>query len=75
MTAHLLADLLKITTVEQMIAWTQEPKPMPNVPFGKHKNVPWTEAPLDYLQWMVRQTDMDQDAVRNAKRELVRRAP
>jgi exodeoxyribonuclease X len=72
-TAHLLADLLKVTTVEQMIAWTKEPKLMPNIPFGKHRGTPWAEAPLDYLQWMVRQTDMDQDAVWNAQQELVRR--
>lgn len=73
-TAHLLADLLKVATVEQMIAWTREPKLLPNIPIGKHRGTPWADAPLDYLQWMVRQTDMDQDTVWNAKRELVRRA-
>lgn len=73
-TAHLLADLLKVSTVEQMIAWTREPKLMPTVPFGKHKGTAWSEAPIDYLQWMARQTDMDADAVWWAQQELVRRS-
>jgi exodeoxyribonuclease X len=56
-----------------MIAWTQEPKLLPNIPFGKHRGVPWADAPLDYLQWVIRQTDMDQEVVWNAKQELARR--
>lgn len=73
-TAHLLVELLKEASVEQMIAWTEEPKLMPSIPFGKHRGTRWAEAPLDYLQWMVRQTDMDVDAVWNARQELNRRS-
>ena len=73
-TAQVLAELLKAATVEQMIAWTKEPRLLPNIPFGKHRGVVWADAPLDYLQWMVRQSDMDGDVIWNARRELDRRA-
>ncbi len=72
-TAMILADMLPLATVEDMIAWTQEPKLLPNIPFGKHRGAAWSAAPLDYLQWMMRQTDMDPDALWNARRELARR--
>jgi exodeoxyribonuclease X len=73
-TAHILAELLQSTSIEQMVAWTQEPKLLPNIPFGKHRGLSWSEAPLDYLQWMTRQGDMDADTLWNARRELSRRA-
>ena len=72
-TAHLLKDLLGFASIDQMIAWTAEPRPMPTLPFGKHKGAAWADAPLDYLEWMVRQTDMDADAIWHARRELARR--
>lgn len=72
-TGHLLADLAQFASVEQMIAWTKEPRPMPTLTFGKHKGLPWSEAPRDYLDWMLRQADMDQDTAWHARQELVRR--
>jgi exodeoxyribonuclease X len=72
-TAHIVAELLHHVPIEQMIAWTAEPKLLPNIPFGKHRGLVWSAAPLDYLQWMVRQSDMDPDAIWNAKQELGRR--
>jgi exodeoxyribonuclease X len=71
-TANILADLLQFATVDQMIEWTTLPKPMPTLPFGKHKGEAWTDVPLDYLYWMVRQ-DMDADTLWHAKAELARR--
>jgi exodeoxyribonuclease X len=73
-TANILADMMAFAAIEDMILWTKEPKLMPVVPFGKHRGTAWTDAPQDYLQWMVRQTDMDEDAIWNARRELDRRA-
>ncbi len=72
-TARLLAELLKETSVEQMIAWTAEPKLLPKVPFGKHRNSSWSEVPMDYLNWMVGQVDMDPDVIWCAQRELQER--
>ncbi len=72
-TAHILMDLLKEASVEQMIAWTAEPRALATVPFGKHRRKPWAEVPTDYLIWMAAQTDMDLDAVTAARAELDRR--
>lgn len=72
-TAHLLADLAQYATFDQMVAWTNEPRPMPKLTFGKHRGQAWTEVPTDYLQWMERQTDMDSDVVWHAQQELARR--
>jgi exodeoxyribonuclease X len=73
-TAHLLVDMLSKASPEQLIAWTAQPKNMPMITFGKHRGSSWSDAPLDYLQWIVRQTDMDRDTVWCAQQELDRRA-
>ena len=72
-TAHILMDLLKTTSVEQMLDWTTEPRALPTIPFGKHRRKPWAEAPTDYLQWMASQTEMEADVVAAARAELDRR--
>jgi exodeoxyribonuclease X len=73
-TAHLLIDLLKESTVEQMIQWTREPRRLDKIPFGKHRGSRWAEAPADYLRWMSGLSDMDADVVAAARQELERRA-
>lgn len=73
-TAHLLIDLLKEASVEQMLEWTREPRRLDRIPFGKHRGRAWAEAPEDYLRWMAGQGDMDADVVAAARRELARRA-
>ena len=74
MTAHLLIDLLKEASVEQMLEWTREPRRLDRIPFGKHRGRAWTEAPEDYLRWMAGQGDMDADVVAAARQEFARRA-
>lgn len=72
-TAHILGQLLMYASPEQMIAWTNQPKRMPTIPFGKHKGTEWAALPIDYLNWMVRQEAMDPDALWYANQELARR--
>ena len=72
-TAHILQRLLAEASVEQLIAWTAEPKLLPRIPFGKHKNARWGDIPSDYLSWMIRQADMDADVAWCAQQELARR--
>jgi exodeoxyribonuclease X len=72
-TAHLLAEMVQLASIEQLIAWTSQPRPMPTIPFGMHRGSPWSDIPADYLDWMVSQVDMDADAVWHARQELVRR--
>ena len=52
---------------------TAAPRDVATVPFGKHRNKPWSEVPADYLRWMASQTDMDADAVAAARAEIERR--
>lgn len=72
-TAHLLAELLVGVDARDMIGWTDQPRPMPTIGFGKHKGLRWEEVASDYLEWMTVQTDMDSDAVWHARHELERR--
>ena len=72
-TAHLLAELLAAAPIERLIAWSGEPRPLAAIPFGKHRGLAWTAAPLDYLEWMARQAEMDANVLRHAKAELGRR--
>jgi exodeoxyribonuclease X len=72
-TAQLLAELVTLATIDQLVTWTKQPKPMPVIAFGKHKGSPWSDVPSDYLEWMTLQADMDADAVWYARNELNRR--
>lgn len=56
-----------------MIAWMAEPKFLTAVPFRKHRGVKWEDAPIEYLQWMVCQAEMDKDALWHAQKDLNRR--
>jgi exodeoxyribonuclease X len=72
-TAHLLAQLLRDADTREMIAWTDQPRPMPAIGFGKHKGLAWEEVPTDYLEWLTTQTDMNADVLWYARQELDRR--
>lgn len=69
-TAHLVADLLSFADAREMIAWTDQPRPMPAIVFGKHRGLCWADVPSDYLEWLTTQTDMDADVLWHARREL-----
>lgn len=73
-TASLLVEMMKMASVEQMVAWSAEPKLLPRMPFGKHRNQAWADIPTDYLQWMSKQVDMDGDVLWCARKELGSRA-
>lgn len=73
-TAHILKALLAAgATGREMIAWTQEPRLLPKITFGKHKGAAWKDAPRDYLEWAAFKSDLDGDTKWNAERELQRR--
>lgn len=72
-TAHLLLRMRALASIEQMIAWTSQPKLLPLMPFGKHRGRAWSELPLDYLQWLSRQAEMDADVIYCGRREIDRR--
>jgi exodeoxyribonuclease X len=73
-TAWVLSALLEDTTVDQLIAWTKEPKVFPKLTFGKHYGQKWSDIPGDYLQWLSDgQHSLDADWRHGAKLELDRR--
>lgn len=73
-TAHVLLALFDAgATFDQMVAWSQEPRVMPVCPIGKFRGKPWAEVERGFLDWMLRQADMEADLKWNARRETDRR--
>lgn len=42
--------------------------------FGQHRGKPWSQVPLDYLRWIMRQSEMDADVTHTALHYLEHRA-
>jgi uncharacterized protein (DUF3820 family) len=45
----------------EMIRVTNSPVLVRKMPFGKHKGTLFTEIPADYLEWLMRTGDLDED--------------
>lgn len=74
-TAGLIVDMLAQQDVLELLRWTIEPMYLPHVPFGKHRGSLWSDVPTDYLEWMLRQGDMNPDFHHWARVEIARRGP
>jgi exodeoxyribonuclease X len=72
-TAHLLRETLKHASIDDLIRWTNEPTLLPKVTFGKHRGQKWEDVPDDYLQWILRQQDMNEDVAHTARHHLSER--
>lgn len=72
-TAYLLRDLLQSQSIDEMVAWSDEPVLLTRVTFGKHQGKSWNEVPSDYLEWMLGQ-DFDADRLYTARHHLKVRA-
>lgn len=73
-TAHLLKRALYKATADEMVAWTNQPSLLPGaIQFGKHKGTPWPQVDMSYLDWIVKQVDMDEDVKFTARHWLARR--
>ena len=55
------ASCSRLATVEELIAWTAAAGAAASVTFGKHRGSDWKDVPLDYLDWVVAKSDMDED--------------
>lgn len=79
LTAHVLHwvlhEALEVRghTIEELVQWTTEPRLLPRCPIGKFRNKPWSEVDYGFLDWMLRQADMEHDLKWNARREIDRR--
>ena len=63
-------EALKLVRVEDMIAWSSAPSLLPRVTFGKHRGAEWKDIPRDYMEWLCRQADMNEDVKFTAKHYL-----
>lgn len=54
--------------------WTQLPRLLPRCTIGKFRGQPWAEVETGFLEWMLKQADMEEDLKWNAREELNRRA-
>lgn len=48
-------------THQEMIEITSRPILLKKVPFGKHKGVKFSDVPKDYIMWLRRQIDLDEN--------------
>lgn len=72
-TANILANMLRGTSVNDLVRWTSEPKLLTRCPLGKWRGTPWPEVDRSYLDWILRTGDMDADVKHAASLELERR--
>jgi exodeoxyribonuclease X len=56
--------------VDALIAFSEAPIQFRRIPTGKHRGAAFADLPYTYLQWMLRQDDMDRDLVHSARLAL-----
>lgn len=77
-TAHILAAMLRLYSLQDLMRWTEEPTMWPRILFGKYKGQEWSEIPNGYLEWMLNKPAESEDDGWDswqacAKAELLRR--
>ena len=70
-TAHHLRDMLNQASLDQLLAWSDEPGLLPRVPSGADRGRPWSELSSPALESLAR--DRDQSIRFSAETELRRR--
>jgi exodeoxyribonuclease X len=58
-TAHHLRDMLNASSVEQLLAWSEQPGLLPRAPSGPNRKQPWAEVSDDALANYARDRDID----------------
>ena len=62
LTANILMHIihhLNIQSIEQLYLTSEEARIPKSITFGKHKGTAIAELPKDYIQWLLRQDDLD----------------
>lgn len=72
-TAHHLRDMLATASVDDLVAWSDQPALLVRCGFGKHRGLLWSEVPSDYLRWASGQ-QMEPDVAYTVRHEIDRRA-
>ena len=73
-TAHLLLRLLQERSLDELLTLSRKAVVLKTIRFGKHKGMAWTEAPMNYLEWLAEQKSEDPDVRFTVAFELKRRA-
>lgn len=70
-TAHILARLLPLASIEELVRLTTTPVVLKGpIRFGKHKGTDWQDLPRDYLGWIADKSDMDDEMKYTARHYL-----
>ncbi|WP_080654917.1 hypothetical protein [Bradyrhizobium japonicum] len=74
-TAFILAAAIRTgVSIDDMVTWSNQPSLLPGaINFGKHRGTPWSDCDPDYLRWIMKQPDMDEDKKFTAKYWLEKR--
>jgi exodeoxyribonuclease X len=72
-TAFILRGLLREKTAEELVKISSYPALLPAMSFGKHRGTPFSDAPTDYLEWILDKSDMSSDVKFTAKYWLKKR--
>ncbi|MEG0488063.1 MAG: DUF3820 family protein [Acinetobacter sp.] len=73
LTANILMHIiyqLKIQTIEELFEASEDARIPRSINFGKHRGTAIVDLPADYIQWLLRQEDLDpylRKALENAK--------
>ena len=68
--AHLVRELLKNASADDLVSWSNEPALLPKVTFGKHRGSKWTDVPDDYLDWIIFKSNFDDEDVMHTARSI-----
>lgn len=60
-TAHILARMLGSWSVADLVSISGKPALLGRLTFGKHRGMRFSEAPVDYLQWIRDKSDLNED--------------
>jgi exodeoxyribonuclease X len=66
-TAHVLIRLLQESSIAAMIDISAKPALLRRIGFGKHKGLLFSEAPADYLKWIIDKAEFDADVTATAR--------
>lgn len=69
-TAAILQLMLREHNIQQLLHLTDQPVLQTRVRFGKHRGELWSEVPRDYVAWIVRRGDFDDDVMYTARHTL-----
>ncbi|MBU2765848.1 3'-5' exonuclease [Acidithiobacillus ferrivorans] len=56
---HILEQMPKVRTWEKLWEASERARIPVTMPFGKHKGIPMAELPIDYCEWLLKQSEMD----------------